>query len=227
MIKPKEKACFGLGIAKGYGCGKLTMHRINGLGKMCCYNSFLLDTEPGRIKLAKSMIKAKSIVKSEQRSNDNMLREKLKTKGDYEKLLQKEVNLIVRLIDSGWGCIATGALTGKFNGGHYLSVASNPTIRFHLENIWNQSEHSNMWKSGDTLRYQDGIVNLYGKEYLERLNSLKSIQPIKLSIDTIKEKISIAREIVKWIKLQERQFTKEERIELRKRFNYELGIYTD
>jgi len=156
-----------------------------------------------------------------------VLREKLKTKGDYEKLLQKEINHIVRLIDIGWGCIATGALTGKFNGGHYLSVASNPTIRFHLENIWNQSEHSNMWKSGDTLRYQDGIVNLYGKEYLECLNSLKSIPPIKLSIDTIKEKISIARGIVKWLKLQDRKFNKEERIELRKRFNEDLGIYTE
>ena len=227
MIKPKEKPCKGLGIARGYGCGKLTMHRINGLGKMCCYSNFLLNSEPGKIKLEKSIIKAKSIVKSEQKAKNKKKREELNPKSYYEALLQKEVNLIVRLIDKGWGCIATGSLTGQMAGGHYLSVGSNPTTRYHLENIWNQSSQSNMWKSGDTLRYQDGIINLYGKEYLERLNSLKSIPPIKLSIDTIKEKISISRGIVKWLKLQDRQFTKEERIELRQRFNADLGIYTE
>jgi len=226
MIKPKEKVCKGLGIAKGYGCGKLTMHRINGLGKMCCYSNFLLHSEPGKIKLAKSIIKAKSIVKSEQKAKNKKTREELNPKRYYEDMLQREINAIIKYIDAGWPCIATNSLKGKRNAGHMHSRGAHPTIRFHLENIWNQSEHSNMWKSGDTLRYQDGIVSLYGKEYLERLNSLKSTPPIKLSIDTIKEKISIARGIVKWLKLQERQFTKEERIELRQRFNAELGIYT-
>jgi hypothetical protein len=82
-----------------------------------------------------------------------------------------------------------------------------------------------MWKSGDTLRYQDGLVSLYGKEYLERLNALKSIEPIKLTSEQIKEKISICRSIIKWLKLQDKIFTVDERLSFRKFFNKQIGIY--
>jgi len=153
------------------------------------------------------------------------LKDKLKTISSYKNDLQKEINTIIRLIDKGHGCIATNSKEGKMNAGHYISVGSNDTLRYNLENIWIQSEHSNMWKAGDTLRYQEGIISLYGKEYLEHLNSLKSIKPIKLSIEEIKEKISICRGIIKWLKLQEKIFTNEERLSFRIFFNKEIGIY--
>lgn len=48
----KEKPCKGTGIAKGYGCGVKTYHRIYGLGKMCgCYSGWLLNTDAGKLKL--------------------------------------------------------------------------------------------------------------------------------------------------------------------------------
>lgn len=153
------------------------------------------------------------------------IKEKLKTLSEWKSDLQIEINAIVREIDKGWGCIATKTLNGKMNAGHYISVGSNDTLRFHLENIWLQSEHSNNWKSGDTLRYQDGIVRLFGSCYLDYMNSLKSIKSINLKIEDIKEKIPIARGILKWCKLQERYFTLSERVELRKKFNKEIGIY--
>jgi hypothetical protein len=163
--------------------------------------------------------------KLEWKKTKSDLKDKLKSISSYKNDLQKEINTIIRLIDKGHGCIATGSKEGKKNAGHYIGVGANETLRFHLENIWLQSEHSNMWKSGDTLRYQDGLVSLYSKEYLERLNSLKSIKPIKLSIEEIKEKISICRGIIKWLKLQEKTFTNEERLYLRLKFNKEIGIY--
>jgi len=161
----------------------------------------------------------------EWRVEKKIIKEKLKTLSEYVKDLQIEINTIVRLIDKGHPCIATGSYNGKVNAGHYIGTLANPTIRFHLENIWLQSEHSNTWKSGDTIRYQIGIVNLYGKEYLDYMNSLQSIKPIKLSIEELKGKISISRGIIKWLKLQERKFTIAERIELRKKFNNDIGIY--
>ena len=170
------------------------------------------------------ILKANNI-KLEWKKTKSDLKDKLKTISSYKNDLQKEINTIVRLIDKGHGCIATGSKDGKKNAGHYISVGSNDTLRYHLENIWIQSEHSNMWKSGDTLRYQEGIVSLYGKEYLEHLNALKSIKPIKLSIDEVKEKISICRGIIKWLKLQDRIFSNEERLDLRLKFNKEIGIY--
>jgi len=57
------------------------------------------------------------------------------------------------------------------------------------------------------------------------MDSLRNIPPIKLSIEEIKEAIPIARGILKWCKLQNRKFTLEERIELRRKFNNQLGIY--
>lgn len=161
----------------------------------------------------------------EWRVEKAVLKEKLKTLSEYIKDLQIEINTIVRLIDKGYPCIATGSYNGKVNAGHYIGTLANPTIRFHLENIWLQSEHSNTWKSGDTIRYQTGIIALYSKEYLDYMNSLQSIKPIKLTIEEIKEKISISRGIIKWLKLQERKFTIDERVELRKKFNNEIGIY--
>lgn len=154
------------------------------------------------------------------------LKESLMTLSDHKKKLQTEINSIIREIDKGHACIATNSLNGKANAGHYFSIGSNPTLRFHLENIWLQSEHSNSWKSGDTIKYQQGIVNLYGKDYLEHMNSLQQIKPLKLSISDIENKIPIARSILKWLKLQDRKFTTQERLELRKKYNLEIGIYT-
>lgn len=85
--------------------------------------------------------------------------------------------------------------------------------------------HSNTWKSGDTIRYQQGIKETFGIEYLDYMNSLQSVEPLKLTSEEIKEKIPIVRSLIKWVKLQERKFTTEERISLRKRFNQEIGIY--
>lgn len=197
-----------------------------GYGINCCLNSFLSSDDPKAQKIRnQAIIQGIKNIEKQKVIKTKEQKESLKTLSNYKNDLQKEINQIVRLIDKGWPCIATNVLNGKKNAGHYISVGSNDTIRFHLENIWLQSEHSNMWKSGDTLRYQEGIERLYGKEYLERLNSLKNTPPIKLSKEEIKDKISIARGIVKWLIIQDRQFTPSERLELRKEFNKKLGIY--
>jgi hypothetical protein len=176
-----------------------------------------------------AIILGKSKVKKEVLANNkketSILREKLKTLSEWKKDLQVEINSIVREIDKGWPCIATNSFDGKKNAGHYISVGSNQTLRFHLENIFIQSEHSNSWKSGDTIRYQEGIKKTFGVDYMEYMNGLQQIQPIQLTIDDVKEKIPIARGLLKWLKLQDRKFTTEERISLRKEFNKTLGIY--
>jgi hypothetical protein len=204
-------------------CGDKFIPQFSSLDPVCtkydCRVEFALKTAE-KSKLAKQKDFAKR-AKLEKRE----LRENLKTLSDWKEDFQKEINALVRAIDEGWGCIATNTLQGKRNAGHYVSVGANNTIRFHLENIWVQSEHSNTFKSGDTIRYQDGIRRLFGQEYLDYMDSLRSIPPIKLTIDDIKEKIPIVRSLIKWCKLQDRTFTLSERVELRRRFNKEIGIY--
>ncbi len=154
-----------------------------------------------------------------------VLKAKLKTLPEWKKDLQIEINKIARLIDFGQPCIATGKHEGKMNGGHYLSVASNPTVRFNLHNIHIQSEHSNSWKSGDTIRYQDGIVRIYGQKYLDSMNALKSHPVIKLGIEDVRSRISVAKNIIKYHLPEGEIYSPPERVCLRVLFNETLGIY--
>lgn len=152
-------------------------------------------------------------------------KEKITTLSEWKGLLQEVINGIVRLIDKDMGCIATGTKTGKMNAGHYISRGSNDTIRFNLHNIHLQSEHSNSFNSGDTLRYQDGIIKMYGSNYLDLMNSLKSTKPINLTIETIKEKILIAKLIKKELIELGNTYSAAERIQLRHDLNQRIGIY--
>jgi len=153
------------------------------------------------------------------------IKEKIKTASDYRKELQTVINSIVRLIDKGCGCICTGAKTGKQNAGHYLPVGAFPAVRFNLHNVHLQSEHSNTYKHGDIHNYQFGIIKTYGEDYLELMNSLKKYPPLNLSKFELKEKIKICREIEKDLKKEDKEYSAEERMELRELLNKKINIY--
>jgi hypothetical protein len=154
------------------------------------------------------------------------LREKLKNLSDWNNDLQKEINSIIRTIDAQHPCISSQRDLGKsFDCGHLFSRGSNPHIRYHLFNMFAQSVHDNQHKSGNPLEFVNGIELTFGTEIKDYCLSLKGLPTLKLTIDEIKEKIPIARGILKYLKLQDRKFTIEERISLRKEFNEKIGIY--
>lgn len=155
-----------------------------------------------------------------------VMKDNLMTVTDWKTILQTPINLIIRLIDSKQACIATGNYNGKMNAGHYISRGANDTIRFHLDNIHIQSEHSNSYKGGDTINYQNGIRQIYGLEYFDYIETLNGHDPIKLSIPEIKELVIVARRIVKELKAEDRIYSAVERLELRKKYNSQLGIYS-
>jgi hypothetical protein len=152
-------------------------------------------------------------------------KEKIMTKSDWEKLFQILINHIARLVDHNQPCIATNTMNGKRNGGHRYSVASNPSIRFNLHNVHIQSEHSNVWKGGDNDRYDEGLIRVYGLEYKDYVRSLNQIKPINLTIETIKDKIIIAKLIRKELIELGNTYTSAERIQLRHDLNQRIGIY--
>lgn len=197
-----------------------------------CKEKFIPVNQTNTVCSTKCAIEYSKAAQKKKKENEwkkekAVLKDKLKTKSDYEKELQKEINTIVRLIDKGFVCISTKKpLNDKYDAGHFYSVGSNPTIRFNLFNIYAQSVYANQYLSGDQINFLDGLRHYYGNEHAEYVLRLKSeFKVLKLSIEEIKEKISISRSIVKWLKLQDRVFTTDERLELRIRFNYELGIY--
>jgi hypothetical protein len=176
--------------------------------------------EAGKKKLALKQKKEKQAWKKEET-------EKLMTKSDYEKLLETEINTIVRLIDKGQPCIASGATNCKFNAGHFIAVGSNKSIRYNLHNIHIQSVQSNKDRGGEPIKYLDGLERIYGKEYAEYIHYeiRRKWSYMGWTISDLKEWTSIARLIVKELKELGNTYTPEERIELRTEYNFRLGIY--
>lgn len=230
---PKEKKCKGCEEPLEFVLrGKLKVYNQKyGYGLKCCYTNWLISDDPkAKETFDKFLIKNKSDFEKQKKQIWNKKKEsiktKLETKSDLEKKLQKEINLIVRLIDKGHKCISSGRELGNsYDAGHLYTTQAQPTIRFNLFNIFAQSVHDNQHKSGNELEYFFRIGELFGKEFQDFVVSLKQIDALHLSKDELRDKTSIARSIVKWLKLQDRTFTKEERITMRSDFNNQIGIY--
>jgi len=228
QIKPKK--CKGQGIANGFiGCGIETLNREHGLCSSCRYEFYMTD-ERGKIEFAKRKLKVTSVREKAFKSD---LRQKLKTNANYVSELQKEINTIIRLIDKGSQCISTlKPLNQKFDAGHFYSCGSNPSLRFHLDNIHAQSVYANQYLSGDQMNYLNGLETVYGTNYRDYVVDLKRRYPIlKLTNDELKEKIVIAKKIVKELVYNAmkfnspKMFDSKERLYLRNEYNKKLNIY--
>lgn len=230
--KPIVPKCKGLTIAKGHGCGLPQNNRIHGLGIECkCYNKWLLNTPEGAEKLKRTTInvseKAIRQKKIDERNKTKELKIELMSTDAYRsKILQPVINEIARLIDFGQPCIATENY-GKENGGHYISVGANRTICLNLHNIHIQSFESNHFKSGDTLNYQNGIIDVYGQDYMDFMNGLKSHPVIKPTKQDLIEIFELARPIRNIMAKERVMLNSDERIKLRNEINLKLNIYQE
>lgn len=145
---------------------------------------------------------------------------------DYKSDLQTWINTIVKLIDKGHPCIAQPNIKSiRIEAGHCVGRGANETLRYNLLNIWAES-HENNQRTQDSSAFKAGLENIYGKVFLIELEALKSHPPIKLTVDEIKQKISICKSISAWLKIQDRKFSNTERMYLRRKFNSEIGIYS-
>lgn len=225
---------------KGHGCGALlkysehnglkTYYQRQGLGIECkCWNKWLMNTEDGqeeiiRVSRKAGMVSAQKLKKETKEKTDKMKSE-LMTANEYRsKKLQPVINSIARLIDYGCPCIATNNY-GKENGGHFISVGANPTISLNLHNIHIQSFESNHFKSGDNIKYEIGIIDRYGKRYLEFMKSLQQTPEIKLTKTNLEAIRTIAMGIEKTLKKEQNLRTPIQRMKLRNDVNVWLGIY--
>lgn len=175
---------------------------------------------------------------SEKKEKSERTQWNIKKRSDKKKLeplrdklnkLQRVVNAIARWIDTGHPCISSGRTTGKINGGHFWPVSTNRHIRFHLMNIFLQSESDNNYKSGNISEYREGLKNTFGEAVLAEIEDLKNkYQDLKLQSFEVDEKIVIARSLIKQMKAiiaEKKKLTNEERLSYRHLFNKKIGIY--
>jgi hypothetical protein len=154
-------------------------------------------------------------------------KEALKTISDYRKELQTKINLIVRLIDLNHVCISCGQKPNKPFAGHYHAVGSNESLRYHLLNIFVQCMRCNGFNGGMLLNYGKGLKETFGstlKDYCENF-LVSEYKSIKLNQNDLIEASRKANEIIKFLKLENREYDNRERIVLRKQFNKMIGIY--
>ena len=113
--------------------------------------------------------------------------------------LQVAINKIVRLIDKGKPCLARPFLNYKdLDAGHVFAVGSHPALRYHLWNIFGQSQKSNRFLGGEQGLMFEGIERRYGINRLEYVKDLvKEYPTLKLTFDEKKEALKIANKIIR------------------------------
>ena len=135
--------------------------------------------------------KMRSRKKKAWRIEKKEIKEKLKTKGDHLKDLQRVFNTFIRLRDKYQPCISCGCrLSGKYDAGHYFSVGAYPNLRFNENNTHGQCVHCNRHKHGNISEYAIRMPFRIGVAEFEKLKSERE-KPLHLSIPEIKELIKI------------------------------------
>ncbi len=170
----KPKKCKGIGLAIGYGCGKETKYRVYGLGKMCCYPDWLLNSENGRVKLEKATLKV-----SKPRTSLEMVKKEKIEKSSLSSLLNSVKSVChkyIRLRDNGLPCISCGnPFNPSHQAGHFYKSELFSSIRFNEYNINGQCVKCNIRKQGNESEYRVNLPNRIGKENFDELNYLASL----------------------------------------------------
>jgi hypothetical protein len=185
------------------------------------------------IKCAISLAKKKS---KETRQRDwkkkkAILKDQIKTRKDYMKELQPSVNKIARIIDKSCPCISCGKTKKdvQYHGGHFYSTGARPSLRFNLMNIFLQCSVCNNHLSANLLNYELGLINTFGKENSDyiKYDLPKEFETLKLTEEELKNAIPKARAAIRMLEKDEpiMSYNSEQRLELRRTINKELGIY--
>ena len=194
-----------------------------GYGLDCgCYQNWLFNTPEGKEKLKKATLQAKKKVEQEKKREWNKKKKELT---NYKSKLQDKINEIVRLIDYGLPCLARGIIANQIHAGHVYSRGSEPSMKFNLHNIHRQSAQSNHYQNEDGL-LREGLVNEYGKEYLDFLNYMRSYPPLKFTNEEYHEFYKVACKIANTMRKEGKRYTTpKQRIEKRNEVNKQIGIY--
>ena len=168
-IEAKEKPCKGTGKAKGHGCGKMVLERVYGLGKYCCYKSWLLNTPEGKERINKATLKAtKPRRELEQAEKQRIANKSMSSLLLY---LRDICHEYIRTRDKGKPCISCGCQWhSDFQAGHYKKAELISSLKFDERNINGQCVKCNIRKDGNIEGYRIGLIERYGSKYLEELD---------------------------------------------------------
>ncbi len=121
----------------------------------------------------------------------------LKTRSEWLKAAQKEVNKWIRLVrDRDLPCVSCGTKQAvQWHASHYRSVGACPALRFNPLNIHKSCSQCNDWKGGNVIEYRIELAKRITPEQLAYLEGPH--EPLKLSIPQIKAVIEHYRILTK------------------------------
>ncbi len=190
----KEKTCKGQNKAFGYsGCGLDFAKRTFGLCDSCLYD-FYTTTEIGKVLFEKRKIQVK---KSNWKEEKKVLKENTKTLSEYESDAKKSFQKWVRLRDEKLNCISCNTSNKNDRaGGHFYSAGMYSGLMFDPSNCHSQcNTYCNKYLSGNLLEYRKGLINRYGIEFVENLDSIanerRNYKYTKLELTQIKQKYDL------------------------------------
>ena len=208
---------------KNTGCDNVRTSSLHKGFCSACYAGWLLNTDDGQRYYNRVKIKAKPIG---QKNRTKQKRELMSSDAYRAKVLQPVINEIVRLIDYGQPCIASGVTTGKFSAGHFISVGANRATALNLHNIHIQAYHSNGPQGGQPIEYLEGLKEVYGDEYAVFVMQFRGYtRKHKISKQEMEQAYPKARRVRNWLKKRKRKWSATDRIRLRNMVNSYLGLY--
>ncbi|WP_289394411.1 recombination protein NinG [Mannheimia haemolytica] len=160
------------------------------------YIKFQSTQQVCSVKCAMAMGKRKTEAKRKKSAKIDRLEqrkrlEKLKSRRDFEKDLQKIFNKFIRLRDKDLPCISCGRYhQGKYDAGYYKTVGGNPELRFNEDNCHSQCVPCNRHLHGNIVNYRVNLIEKIGLERVEFLER-KDHPPLKLTIEQIKDLIKV------------------------------------
>lgn len=146
--------------------------------------------------------------------------------GENRRELQKNINLLSRMIDASFGfntCIDCGKPFGnQIDAAHFHNVKGHEQLRFNLHNLHSAKSDCNQFSSEHKVGYKNGLFKRYGIDYLNQVEDLETeFKQLKLNAVEIAEKLKLVRHIIR----NYDKYKFENALIARNQFNKIIGIY--
>lgn len=130
--------------------------------------------------------KSDAVRKKAERKQLREAKLKIKTRQQWLKEVQSEINRFVRLRDANQPCISCQRFhSGQYHAGHYRTVGACPSLRFEESNIHKQCSACNNHLSGNIVEYRINLLKKIGAEKLAWIEGPH--EPKHYSIDDLIE----------------------------------------
>ena len=191
MIPQKEKKCKGTGLAKGFGCGDLTLYRKFGLCSKCQYE-WSTSNDAGKVWFEKQMAFKKKKNVKEEKAKDRQAKRDIDDKGAM-RLADMYFSRYIRLkhsVDGKCTCYTCGKIEDikEVDNGHYQKREHKAT-RYHEDNCRSQCKICN----GDTKH--NGKQDIFKGELTNEIGEDAVVEIERLARTTIKANVVFYRNI--------------------------------